>query len=378
MHAGSRRAFINSGIAAALSPFYTAGVAGQTAARVRPFLQNLHRKSVSINWIAVDASAGSVALSSGQRFEAQRKRIAPGIHLYRADLSGLEPGQPYSYSIRLNNAALPGCEALSFRTQGEGGSSRIVALGDSGTDSPAQRKLAAMMTARQPELMLHTGDLVYPSGTLESYMERFFAPYAPLLERIPVFPCPGNHDYYHEQANFYVALHALPSAGVPEEGQGRYYSFDWDNAHIVVLDSNVPLVEAAEGRGQMLTWLDQDLTASRHFWKFAMFHHPPFAGGPNQGDPLSHLARQHIVPILEKHGGVFPDRPPPAHPRPVRSTSFCAQTGGRAAGNSTGYRRSKSSDPRYRHPICRPDRPLFRRGKTRRASFGRGGLGRTG
>ena len=32
-----------------------------------------------------------------------------------------------------------------------------------------------------------------------------------------------------------------------------------------------------------------------------MFHHPPYAGGPNQDDPLSELVRQHLVPILERH-----------------------------------------------------------------------------
>ena len=308
MNAGTRRAFINSGIAAALSPFYTAGVAGQTAARVRPHLHNLRRKAVSISWIALEAAAGSVdagaaGMATRTSVKAKRKLVTAGVYRYQADLEDLEPGQPYAYCVRHNGAAIPGCEALAFRTPASRGTgSRIVALGDSGTDSPAQRQLAAMMIARQPEVMLHTGDLVYPSGTLESYLERFFAPYAPLLERIPVFPCPGNHDYYHEQANFYVALHALPSAGVPDEGQGRYYSFDWDNAHFVVLDSNTPLEDAAAGRGPMLEWLEKDLAASRQFWKIAMFHHPPFAGGPNQGDPLSALARQHIVPILERHG----------------------------------------------------------------------------
>jgi predicted MPP superfamily phosphohydrolase len=295
-----RRGFLRVGAAAAFSPFYTAGVAGQTAARVRPFLQNLKRASVSINWVTSYPGEGEIEIGS-QTIRARTKRIAPDVHHHRADITALSAAQRYEYCVRMDGRTVPGCEKLTFRTPGAG-VSRIVALGDSGTDSPAQRELARMMIERQPDLMLHTGDLVYPSGTVESYLDKFFAPYAPLLERIPVFPCPGNHDYYHEQANFYVALHSLPAAGVPEEGSGRYYSFEWENAHIVVLDTNTPLEDAAAGRGPMLEWLERDLAQSRHFWKFAMFHHPPFAGGPNQDDPLSHLARTHIVPILEKHG----------------------------------------------------------------------------
>jgi hypothetical protein len=33
-----------------------------------------------------------------------------------------------------------------------------------------------------------------------------------------------------------------------------------------------------------------------------MFHHPPFAAGPNENDPKSIMARERIVPILERHG----------------------------------------------------------------------------
>ena len=313
MKTGSRRGFLKAGLAAALSPFYATGVAGQSAGRVRPFLHNLRRTGVTINWLSLSEGNGSLDLAAAgqgtRNVPAKSRPLAPQqtgltftVHHHRVDLSGLQSRTPYAYTVRQNGIALPGCEGLAFQTPGQGNASRLVILGDSGMDSPAQRQLAQMMTARRPDLMLHTGDLVYPSGTVEAYMERFFAPYAPLLERIPVFPCPGNHDYYCEQANFYVALHALPSAGVPEEGQGRYYSFDWENAHIVVLDSNTPLEEAVNGTGEMLRWLDGDLAASRQFWKIAMFHHPPYAGGPNQDDPLNHLARRHIVPILEKHG----------------------------------------------------------------------------
>lgn len=312
MTKGSRRGFLKSGLATALSPFYALRTPGQANARVRPFLQNLRRHAATINWISTATGDGRVDWTApGQTARSVKSKIRTltaretgltfPLYRHRVDLAGLTQRTPYAYAVFQNDRVLPGCENLTFQTPGQDNTSRMVVLGDSGTGSREQNTLAAMMIARRPDLMLHTGDLVYPSGTVDAYLERFFAPYAPLLERIPVFPCPGNHDYYCEEANFYVALNSLPSAGIPE-AEGRYYSFDWENAHFVVLDSNLPLEQAVAGQGKMLEWLEQDLAADRHFWKIAMFHHPPYAGGPNEDDPLSHLARKHIVPILERHG----------------------------------------------------------------------------
>ena len=157
------------------------------------------------------------------------------------------------------------------------------------------------MTARQPDLILHTGDLVYPVGDADNYLRKYFALYQELFATATAFPCPGNHDYYHAGGQMFVEFNKVPRDSVPVAGHGRYYSFDWENAHIVVLDSNTPLEEAAAGRGEMLEWLERDLAATTAYWRIAMFHHPPYAGGPNQDDPLSELVRQHLVPILERH-----------------------------------------------------------------------------
>jgi uncharacterized protein (TIGR03437 family) len=146
------------------------------------------------------------------------------------------------------------------------------------------------------------GDIAYYQGSFEQFQNEYFRPYAPMMRRAPFFPSPGNHDYETQNAAPYLALHALPSEDVPAADRGRYYSFDWSNVHFVSLDSNLPLTRAAGGLGPMLDWLDADLRRTRQFWKVVYFHHPPYAAGPNENDPLSILARQHIVPIVEKHG----------------------------------------------------------------------------
>src|SRR5262249_28468400 len=89
--------------------------------------------------------------------------------------------------------------------------------------------------------------------------------------------------------------------------RGRYYSFDWGNAHFISLDSNSDRSSGAfrralTGTGDMLNWLDRDLRSTRQFWRVVFFHHPPFAGGLNAGDPVENDVHRFIVPILEANG----------------------------------------------------------------------------
>jgi len=221
---------------------------------------------------------------------------------HTVELSGLEPNTEYFYGIVRDDGALTANEPLSFRTACPGALS-FLAFGDSGSGSAEQQILAGWMKKENPSLVLHLGDLAYPNGSFEDFQAYYFDPCRDLMKRVPFFPCPGNHDYMTRDAFPYLALHDLPQLrSVPEQDRGRYYSFDWGNVHFVSVDSNAPLVLAAGGQGSMLDWLEQDLRATRQYWKIVYFHHPPFAGGPNENDASSELARRYLVPIVERHG----------------------------------------------------------------------------
>ncbi len=59
---------------------------------------------------------------------------------------------------------------------------------------------------------------------------------------------------------------------------------------------------AIKGQSPMLDWLDRDLRSTRQFWRIVYFHHPPYAGGANYGDPNEPATRTYLVPILEANG----------------------------------------------------------------------------
>jgi uncharacterized protein (TIGR03437 family) len=284
--------------------------------RRRPYVQNVRRTRATIRWTSLNPGFASVLIRnpSGveRTFDCYSIEFTPGqtglpytYFRHAALLTGLEPGTAYSYRVLLDGQVFDAQTELSFRTAGVP-SFTFLALGDTGAGTREQEMLAQRMQLEpQAALVVHTGDLAYPSGFYEAYENRYFDYYHALMRRVPFYPCPGNHDYYETRANPYVSVHDLPADGVIPRDQGRYYSFDWGDTHFISLDTNEPLTEAASGRGDMLRWLEQDLAATKKFWRIVFFHHPPYAFGPNSAEVESARVRTHIVPILERYGVPF-------------------------------------------------------------------------
>ena len=309
----NRRGFFRSTLAALIAPWFAPRSSRAAISSHCPYLQNVGRDYATITWTTEGAGQGAAWFGSGsspaQVKSSVVKEFLPaetdlGAPCYRhtVELSGLEPNAEYFYGLLQDDGGLTANEPLSFRTACPGPLS-FLAFGDSGSGSAEQHILAALMKKENPSLVLHLGDLAYPRGSFQDFQAYYLDPCQDLMKRVPFFPCPGNHDYMTRDALPYLALHDLPYvASVPESDRGRYYSFDWGNVHFVSVDSNAPLVLAAGGQGPMLNWLENDLRTTRQYWKIVYFHHPPFAGGPNENDVSSALARSYLVPILERHG----------------------------------------------------------------------------
>jgi acid phosphatase type 7 len=220
---------------------------------------------------------------------------------YRADITGLDAGVTYPYQVLMNGQVLAtGPSEYSFRTPAPGNFSFLV-FGDSGSGSPQELALVQQMAA-EPNIakVVHVGDLAYMSGTFAEFQSNYYAPNAPLMSRLPFFATPGNHDYETDSAAPYLSGQATPASNVPAADMGRYYSFDWGDAHFTAVDSN--LLTAADAAARMLAWLDADLAASPKYWKIVFLHHCPYPTGYHVGDPICALVQQNVNPIVEKHG----------------------------------------------------------------------------
>jgi 3',5'-cyclic AMP phosphodiesterase CpdA len=140
------------------------------------------------------------------------------------------------------------------------------------------------------DLILHTGDVAYGSGTIEQFEQNFFRSYEGLLKSVAIFPIPGNHEYYTEAAAPFIEVFDLPENG-GVVGRERWYSFDFGDVHFVGLDT--------EQLGpEQVAWLDRDLSDNQRPWTVVYFHRPPFSSGAHGS---ASDVEQAFVPLLQAH-----------------------------------------------------------------------------
>ena len=210
----------------------------------------------------------------------------PGF-LMQAVCHNLESGGQYSYQIRIGEKATPWAtfsvpdpnrEDLCF-----------IAYGDSRTlGHDVHKQEIDLMLTESPEFVINTGDLIGNSKEWSQWDTRHFGPASELLSRVPMYTSRGGgHDsgisyHYYQDLN-------------PEK---TYYSFDYGNVHVLVLDINYDTKKSVlEGQ---FDWLKNDLENSHAEWKIAVFHEPPFSGSNHHGSRLD--LREWLLPVLTSGG----------------------------------------------------------------------------
>lgn len=311
----SRRRFLQATLAASVGSSLLAESATSPLGFIRyPNIQNLSASGGSIIWTLATQVTGSVVVTdpSGHavthpamvtEFDPPVTGLSQIYYQYSASIGNLQPGTTYAYQVQADSQtilnSLPG--QFEFTTPGDGPFS-FLQFADSGEGNAAQLALSLQMIAEKASLVIANGDLAYQMATYASIDANYYGVYRQMMAQVPFFASLGNHEYYTDNASPMLLGRVTPTAGVPASDAGRYYSFDWGNAHFVALDSNAPLDDAIAGTGSMLTWLDQDLQSTGQFWRIVFFHHPGYATGEHQDEPPAGEVRQAIVPILEKHG----------------------------------------------------------------------------
>ncbi len=218
--------------------------------RVAPYLQNVTRTRITICWRTAREANGTVHY--GRTGKMKSTAEGPRGTKHEVRLRNLSPGTLYHYKV--------GAWKGRFRTApGERDSFTFVLYGDGRTGHKTHGKLVRLMAKANPDLAVHSGDLV-ENGRILSQWKNFFEISDPLFRNVPFYPALGNHE---RNSPYYFDFFALP-------GKERSYSFDYGPAHFVVLDSN--------GKGKsdsdFLSWLKKDLASTKKPFIFAIYHHP--------------------------------------------------------------------------------------------------------
>ncbi|UCB53852.1 MAG: metallophosphoesterase family protein [Thiotrichales bacterium] len=292
--------------------FFGSQLTGERA----PYLQMLTDDSVTVRWQTRGNRMG--VLKYGQHPDHLNYTLLEDsvgkVHSITA--TNLQPNTRYYYSVGdISGYKDPEPKYDWFRTMPEGvtgKATRIWVIGDSG--QPGEVSLAvrdAMMNwiEQNPRenneyinLWLALGDIAYRSGTNEQFQAALFDTYPNILRNQALWPVYGNHD---ARRWTYFKLFTLPengeAGGVPS-GTENYYSIDYENIHLVILDSQD---SSLKPDSDMLTWLKQDLAQNTKQWLIVAFHHPPYSKGSHNSDDKKDSngrmvrVRENVLPILE-------------------------------------------------------------------------------
>ncbi len=201
-----------------------------------PYLQWVTASSIYVVWDQDKASAPEVRYGATTKYGKKTDATKSGTH-HEVKLSGLTAGAGYHYAV-YNGATKLSADSTFKTAVASGKPFRFVVLGDT-RSQPTQHKAVVTAMAKEPgvRFFINTGDLV-SSGEVSKQWDEFFKIEAGPLSRLPLFSVIGNHDEKSGKATNYLKLFVLPTNSKdPEE----YYSFDYGNAHFIVLDGHVNL-----------------------------------------------------------------------------------------------------------------------------------------
>ncbi len=284
-----------------------------------PYLQMSASDGMTIRWNTDVSERGMVRYGERPNQLTLRAQENGEREVHELRLRDLKPDTRYWYAVgneKQNRyggtpadwfvtAPKPGMDRpLRFWVQGDPGYATTFAL--DGRDAMV-KWISAHPRPGLPflDLWLTTGDNAYSHGRNSEFQLNLFDAYPRLLANIPYWPVFGNHD---ARRWAFFDIFSFPtqgeSGGVPS-GSEHYYAIDYGRVHFVVLDSHH---SDRTADGDMLTWLKQDLAATKQPWLIALFHHPPYTKGSHNSDnPLDSgnrmgEMRENALPILEAAG----------------------------------------------------------------------------
>jgi predicted phosphodiesterase len=259
-----------------------------------PYVQSVLASSAVIAWVSDEPGVGCVEY--GGTPQLGRKEVDIRVdRRHVVTLSCLDPGSTYYYRVIEPGESL---EMGSFRTAPVGEDSRFAfaVVGDSGKGGKSQLAVAELLERLEPDLILHTGDVVYPRGEERHYDRSFFVPYRRLIKEVPIFPTLGNHDVERGNGAAYLKNFHLPHNN--PQGAQRYYSFDWGNAHFVALNSELYHEDDSDSPEEQKAWLERDLRETRQPWKFVFLHRGLYSSSNHGGDEE---IREDLEPVFVRY-----------------------------------------------------------------------------
>jgi len=166
-------------------------------------------------------------------------------------------------------------------------------IGDTGTGSSDQLLVANAMAGENCQNVIHTGDIIYPSGIknissplLES---NFLKPFEKSLNLSRLFLSLGNHDYRGKPELWFDIARTKSNLYIPH----YFYSVVFNDVCLVFIDTNLNYRKSQE------SWIKSQLNGlnGNCKQKIAIGHHPYISSGHHGKAPgmIHKFLKNHIV-----------------------------------------------------------------------------------
>ncbi len=259
-------------------------LAGDTAFHIRPFVTTVTETTARVQWVSrradwkVEVVANDAVTAAAEALTPLQDTIC---HLHSVELTRLKPGTRYEFRVVCGKEVSGG----EFRSAPAADTQFSFSLiGDTQSYNEGLQPLLDRLGATPSDFVLHVGDITDRGNLWGEWKASFFDPGWEYLNDRTLWPVYGNHD----GGPYFPALFGL---------QRQYWnSFDWGDAHFVILDS-YGAGSGGRGRQAQLEWLKQDLEANERRWTIVALHVPMVATRPS----LKWFGEDDFLPLLEEH-----------------------------------------------------------------------------
>ena len=250
-----------------------------------PYVSNTTGSSAIISWWSNLATSGSVSING-------RTISGPSTQHHQITVTGLTGATSYPYTVTSGGVTATG----TVRTAASPGQTfSFAAIGDFGGNSPGEKQNATNIVADGTQFIQTLGDNIYPTSglpdpnftsTYSDFDQRFFSQFSAAIRAQTFFPANGNKEYYSD-GEFW---NAFPMPGTNHS----WYSYDWGDAHILVLDSEQPFSPGTD----QYTFAQNDLAAHQGArWRIVAIQRPPYSSATS--NTSSKPVQQYLVPLFQ-------------------------------------------------------------------------------
>lgn len=201
-------------------------------------------------------------------------------YLHKVEAVNLESGKTYYFRVGDKKLNL-WSDVGSFATSKKSGKFTFIDYADTQAKSEDEAILSsetlkkAFETVKNAEFVVHNGDIV-DTGMNELQWDWLLGYSQNTLLNTTIAPVAGNHEEEKDSFIEHFNINEIPGS---DTTTGAYYSYDYDNTHFIMLNTNEDSEEFNNFSLEQIEWLKKDALAAKKRgmkWIIATIHKGPY------------------------------------------------------------------------------------------------------